>query len=233
MSYIHIIRLQRRRHKINERFRTLQELVPGCDDKVSTWLLCVNSVLSWRHAWWVLFVGPVCDTVLWRHFQCNQVSTLDHTIQYMKSLQHQVQAMCVSGGGPDRPLAAAVYPVVEAPQHAPHRGAAEVAAPTMMPTAPVVLAAADPTTMVPFRAMVQLPHYPAAAVPAVMMMPAAAPPLYPAAAAAAPVAHAGATRSNASRRQGSSSSRSLRQKQGKWLAAATNSVLPAGRIWSL
>nr|TKW29437.1 hypothetical protein SEVIR_3G394000v2 [Setaria viridis] len=101
---------------------------------------------------------PGCD-------KCNQASTLDQTIQYIKSLKHQVQAMCV---GPARPAAA--YPVVQ-PQHAP-RGAA-VAVP-IMPAAPVVLAAAP--TMVPFRAMIQLPHYPAAAVP-VMMPAAAAPPL--------------------------------------------------------
>uniref|UniRef100_K3ZDG5 BHLH domain-containing protein n=1 Tax=Setaria italica TaxID=4555 RepID=K3ZDG5_SETIT len=101
---------------------------------------------------------PGCD-------KCNQASTLDQTIQYMKSLQHQVQAMSVS---PARPAAA--YPVVQ-PQHAP-RGAA-VAVP-MMPAAPVVLAAAP--TMVPFRAMIQLPHYPAAAM-AAMMPAASAPPL--------------------------------------------------------
>lgn len=43
-----------------------------------------------------------------------------------------------------------------------------------MPAAPVVLAAAP--TIVPFRAMIQLPHYPAAAVP-VLIPAAAAPPL--------------------------------------------------------
>ncbi|CAM0913065.1 unnamed protein product [Alopecurus aequalis] len=46
----------RRRCKISDRLRTLQQLVPGCD-------------------------------------KSNQASTLEHTIQYMKSLQQQVQSM--------------------------------------------------------------------------------------------------------------------------------------------
>ena len=105
------------------------------------------------------------------NFQSNQASTLDQTIQYLKSLQHHVQAMSI---GPARPAAAAV-PVVP-PQYAPP------GAPPVMPAAPVVLAASAQTTMVPFGAMLQtMPHYPAA-VP--VMMPSSAAPMsysYPAA----------------------------------------------------
>ncbi|KAG2630524.1 hypothetical protein PVAP13_3KG529900 [Panicum virgatum] len=169
----HNLTEKRRRHKINERLKTLQQLVPGCDDK------------------------------------SNQASTLDQTIQYLKSLQHHVQAMSI---GPARPAAAAV-PVVP-PQYAPP------GAPPVMPAAPVVLAASAQTTMVPFGAMLQtMPHYPAA-VP--VMMPAPAAPLsysYPAAPPprAAAVAPGGAGSSSASHRHGSSSrkgkgGRSLRHK---------------------
>jgi len=143
------------------------------------------------------------------NFQSNQASTLDQTIQYLKSLQHHVQAMSI---GPARPAAAAV-PVVP-PQYAPP------GAPPVMPAAPVVLAASAQTTMVPFGAMLQtMPHYPAA-VP--VMMPASAAPLsysYPAAPPprAAAVAPGGAGSSSASHRHGSSSrkgkgGRSLRHK---------------------
>ncbi|RLN28717.1 transcription factor APG-like isoform X2 [Panicum miliaceum] len=164
----HNLTEKRRRNKINERFKTLQQLVPGCD----------------------------------------KASTLDKTIEYMKSLQHHVEAMSVVG--PPRPAAAPVVP----PQYAPP-GAAPLAVP-MMPAAPVILAPA-PTTMVPFGAMLhQMPHYPAA-VP-VMMPASAAPVSYPAAPPprAAAVAPGGAG-SSASRRHGSTNrkgegGRSLRQK---------------------
>ncbi|CAL4905410.1 unnamed protein product [Urochloa decumbens] len=153
---------QRRRHKINEKLRTLQQLVPGCDK------CCLLSFLTRL----IGFLGRVCDGDI---FQCNQASTLDQTIKYMKSLQHQVQAMSI---GPARP--------------------------TMMAAAPVVLAPAP--AMVPFRAMLQLPHYPAA-VPVMVRPAAAAVPLYT---AAAPLVAPGGTRSTACashRRQGSSSSK--------------------------
>ncbi|PUZ67773.1 hypothetical protein GQ55_3G461100 [Panicum hallii var. hallii] len=156
----HSLTEKRRRHKINEKLRTLQQLVPGCD-------------------------------------KSNQASTLDQTIQYMKSLQQHVQAMSF---GPARPPAA-VYPVVQ-PHHAPPGVPPAVDVP-MMPAAPVVLAPA-PTMVVPFGAMLQLPHYPAAGVP-VMMPAAAAAPLYPAARSAAAPERA---RSSASHRRGSSSSSS-------------------------
>ena len=148
------------------------------------------------------------------NFQSNQASTLDQTIQYLKSLQHHVQAMSI---GPARQAVAAV-PVVP-PQYAPPGAPPGVTVP-MMPAAPVVLASA-PTTMVPFgAAMLQtMPHYPAA-VP--VMMPASAAPLsysYPAAPPprAAAVAPGGAGSSSASHRHGSSSrkgkgGRSLRHK---------------------
>ncbi|KAL6847057.1 hypothetical protein ACP4OV_022910 [Aristida adscensionis] len=124
----HNLTEKRRRHKINEKLKTLQQLVPGCDK------------------------------------QSNHASTLDQTIQYMKALQQQVQAMSVGTGRPPPAAEAAVYPVVQ-PQYV---------------AAPMVLGA-PPAAMVPFGHMLQMPHYPT------MMMPAAAaPPMYPAPAAAAP-----------------------------------------------
>ncbi|CAN6356856.1 unnamed protein product [Urochloa humidicola] len=155
----HNLTEKRRRHKIKERIKTLQQLVPGCD-------------------------------------KSNQASTLDQTIQYMKSLQRHVQEM---SGGPARSVAAAipVVPLQYAPPGAP------IAMP-MMPTPPMVLAPAPTTTMVPFGSMVHLPHYPAA-MPVVM--PAASAPMYPVAAPArATVAPEGAG-SSVSHRQGSSSSK--------------------------
>ncbi|PVH63178.1 hypothetical protein PAHAL_3G486700 [Panicum hallii] len=144
--------------------------------------------------------------------QSNQASTLDHTIQYMKSLQQHVQAMSI---GPARPAAAATVPVLPSQYAAP--GAPPVAVP-MMPAASVVLAPA-PTTMVPFGAMLQMPHHYPAAVPVMMPGSASAVPLYPAAAPprAAAIAPGGAGGSSASPRHGSGSrkgkgGRSQRQK---------------------
>ncbi|CAN6329728.1 unnamed protein product [Urochloa humidicola] len=141
---VHKLTEKRRRDKINERLSTLQQLVPGCDDK------------------------------------SNQTVTLDQTIQYVKSLQHHVQAM--SSVGPPRPPPAAYDVVPPPPQY-------------------VVLAPAAPatTTMVP--AMLQLPGYPAA-MP--VMIPAAAAPPYPA--TAPPRAPGGASHrqgSSSSKRKGS------------------------------
>ncbi|KAL6622573.1 hypothetical protein ACP70R_032452 [Stipagrostis hirtigluma subsp. patula] len=145
----HNLTEKRRRSKIKERLKTLQQLVPGCD-------------------------------------KSNHASTLDQTIQYMKSLQHQVQAMSID---PARPATAA-YPAVQ-PQYMPMPPPAAVA--------PMVLG--PPPPMVPFGAMLQFPHYPAA-----MMVHAAAPPMYPAAAAprVAVASPGGAKSSN--HRHGSSSS---------------------------
>ncbi|RLM99522.1 transcription factor PIF1-like [Panicum miliaceum] len=120
---------KRRRCKINEKFKTLQHLVPGC------------------------------------HNKSNQVSPLDQTIQYMKSLQRQIQAMSFGCGGV-KP--AAVYPVMS-PAYLPPAAAA------VRPG--VVLA--PPPAMVPFGPMLPLVNhhqYPAAM--------ASAPTLYPAAAVA-------------------------------------------------
>ncbi|CAN6352250.1 unnamed protein product [Urochloa humidicola] len=150
----HNLTEKKRRYKINERLRTLQQLVPGCD-------------------------------------KLNQASTLDQTIQYMKSLQHHVQEMC---GGRAHPAAAG--PIVP-PQYAP-----PVAMP-MTPAAPMVLAPA-PTTMVPFGAMLHMPHYPAAVS---VMVPAAAAPLYPVAAPARGTVAAEDAGSSTRHRQISSSSK--------------------------
>eukprot|EP00267_Zea_mays_P045891 XP_020398223.1 transcription factor PIF1 [Zea mays] len=136
---------KRRRHKINERLKTLQQIVPGCS-------------------------------------KSNQASTLDQTIHYMKSLQHQVQAM--SSAGLLAPAAAA-YPAVVQPRCVP------MGTPPPVPSVPFQAAAPTTTvlggyhppsspaaTMVPFgtTAVLQLPHYPGAA--AAVMVPVA--PLYPA-----------------------------------------------------
>ncbi|CAL5092599.1 unnamed protein product [Urochloa decumbens] len=154
----HNLTEKRRRNKIKERLRTLQQLVPGCD-------------------------------------KSNQASTLDQTIQYMKTLQHHLQKM--SGGSAHPP--AAEIPVVP-PRYAPP--GAPVAVP-IMPATPMVLAPA-PTSMVPFEAMFQMPHYPTA-VP--VMMPAAAASLYPVAAPARVTVAPEDAGSSASHRQGSSRSK--------------------------
>ncbi|CAN6352251.1 unnamed protein product [Urochloa humidicola] len=155
----HNLTEKRRRNRIKERIRTLQQLVPGCD-------------------------------------KSNQASTLDKTIQYIKTLQHHVQEM---SGGPAHPAAATV-PVMP-PQYAPP--GAPVTMPTMPATPPMILAPA-PATMVPFEAMLQMPRYPAA-VP--VMVPAAAAPLYPVAAPGRATVAAERGGSSASHQQGSSSSK--------------------------
>ncbi|KAM0865068.1 hypothetical protein ACQ4PT_043530 [Festuca glaucescens] len=103
---------RRRRCKISERLRTLQQLVPGCD-------------------------------------KSNQASTLEQTIQYMKSLQQQVQSMNVR---PADSSAAAVYPVVHLPMPIQAAAAGQVRPGTVLP-------------MVPYGAMIPYPHYHAVMMP--------------------------------------------------------------------
>ncbi|KAG8092962.1 hypothetical protein GUJ93_ZPchr0012g19128 [Zizania palustris] len=127
----HSLTEKRRRCKINEKLKTLQQLVPGCD-------------------------------------KSNQASTLDQTIQYMKSLQQHVQAMSV--GCCSTNPAAAVYAVLQPPP------------PYMLPAiaaggapAPVMVLRSTCPPMVQFAAPAVHPplvHHPAAA--AVVMMPTAA-----------------------------------------------------------
>nr|XP_051189909.1 putative transcription factor bHLH056 [Lolium perenne] len=111
---------RRRRCKINEKLRTLQQLVPGCD-------------------------------------KSNQASTLEQTIQYMKSLQQQVQSMNVR---PADSSAAAVYSVVQPPMPMQAAAAGQVRPGAVVP-------------MVPYGAMIPYPHYHA------VMMPAAASSMMP------------------------------------------------------
>uniref|UniRef100_A0A804LRH0 BHLH domain-containing protein n=1 Tax=Zea mays TaxID=4577 RepID=A0A804LRH0_MAIZE len=145
----HNLTEKRRRHKINERFKTLQQIVPGCS-------------------------------------KSNQASTLDQTIHYMKSLQHQVQAM--SSAGLLAPAAAA-YPAVVQPRCVPLGTTPPVPFQAAAPTTMVLGGyhpPSSPATMVPFgtTAVLQLPHYPGDA--AAVMVPVE--PLYPAAAAPAAAA---------------------------------------------
>ncbi|KAM3316040.1 hypothetical protein ACQJBY_034274 [Aegilops geniculata] len=124
---------KRRRCKISDRLRTLQQLVPGCK-------------------------------------KSNQASTLEQTIQYMKSLQKQVEAMNV------RP-AQAVYPVMQtasAPAVAVPLGAAPASA------APGTVVAGGcvpllPAGMAPFGAMLPYPPYHAVMMPAQAAVATAAP----------------------------------------------------------
>ncbi|KAF8733366.1 hypothetical protein HU200_014973 [Digitaria exilis] len=116
----HNLTEKRRRHKINEKLRTLQQLVPGCDDK------------------------------------SNQASTLDQTIQYLKSLQHHIQAMSV--------VPSPVAPAIAMPMPPAAPMVLAPAAPAPPPVAPVAMpmpAAAPAMVMVvPLGgAMLQLPHY--------------------------------------------------------------------------
>ncbi|XP_037427463.1 putative transcription factor bHLH056 [Triticum dicoccoides] len=116
---------KRRRCKISDRLRTLQQLVPGCK-------------------------------------KCNQASTLEQTIQYMKSLQRQVQAMKSL-----QRQVQAVYPVMQtasAPAVAVTLGAAPASA------APGTVLAGGcvpllPAGMAPFGAMLPYPPYHAVMMP--------------------------------------------------------------------
>jgi hypothetical protein len=131
------------------------------------------SFVSWVVTTWLI------DNI----FQSNQASTLDQTIHYMKSLQHQVQAM--SSAGLLAPAAAA-YPAVVQPRCVPLGTTPPVPSVPFQAAAPTttVLGGYHPpsspaATMVPFgtTAVLQLSHYPGAA--AAVMVPVA--PLYPAA----------------------------------------------------
>ncbi|PUZ67774.1 hypothetical protein GQ55_3G461200 [Panicum hallii var. hallii] len=136
-SEAHNLTKKRRRCRINEKFKILQQLVPGCD-------------------------------------KSNQVSTLDQTIQYMNSLQQQIQEM--SFGCDVKPFA--VYPVVP-PQYLPPDMAAGLmppatAAPGVLlggPVRPGVVHALPPA-MIPFGpALLPLVHHhPAAAMASSPMM---------------------------------------------------------------
>ncbi|KAG8092960.1 hypothetical protein GUJ93_ZPchr0012g19512 [Zizania palustris] len=140
----HNLTEKRRRFKITESLKTLQQLVPGCD-------------------------------------KSDQASTLDQTIQYMKSLQDQVTAMSssvvVAGSG------------MAAPSPAMYRPATAVHPQYMQPT-------------VPFAAMLPCPHYSACAV---MLAPTASSLYQPAAAATAPISLAPAAAGGSHRRQHGSS----------------------------
>ncbi|KAI4992603.1 hypothetical protein ZWY2020_057845 [Hordeum vulgare] len=85
--------------------------------------------------------------------KCNQASTLDQTIQYMKSLQQQVQSMSSVVGCSMRPTTvAAVYPLAPPLYIQPTAGAI-APRPPMLPPA----CAAAPAGMVMFAG----PHHPA------------------------------------------------------------------------
>ncbi|CAN6338822.1 unnamed protein product [Urochloa humidicola] len=122
----HSLTEKRRRSKINKKFKTLQQLVPGC-------------------------------------VKSNQASTLDQTIQYMKTLQQQIQAISLGCGM--KPTT--VYPVVVPPYLPPAAAAGlmqpTTAAPGVLVRQGVVLA--PPLAMIPFGPLlplVQHHQYPAA-----------------------------------------------------------------------
>ncbi|XP_040244143.1 putative transcription factor bHLH056 [Aegilops tauschii subsp. strangulata] len=123
-SDTHNVTEKRRRCKISDRLRTLQQLVPGCE-------------------------------------KSNQASTLEQTIQYMKSLQKQVEAM-------NGRTTQAVYPVMQtasAPAVAVPLGTAPASA------APWTVVAGGcvpllPAGMAPFGAMLPYPPYHAVMLPA-------------------------------------------------------------------
>ncbi|XBH87280.1 hypothetical protein VPH35_074774 [Triticum aestivum] len=117
---------KRRRCKISDRLRTLQQLVPGCD-------------------------------------KSNQESTLEQTIQYMKSLLQQVQAMSTrpaypimhtasapavmvppGAGGPVPLLPAGMLPCPPSPYHAVMVPAPAAAAPPLYLPQPAASAARGP-----------------------------------------------------------------------------------------
>uniref|UniRef100_A0ACD5UW15 Uncharacterized protein n=1 Tax=Avena sativa TaxID=4498 RepID=A0ACD5UW15_AVESA len=111
-SRAHNLTEKKRRCRINEKLRTLQRLVPGCDK------------------------------------QSNQVSTLEQTIRYIKSLQQQVQVMNTWSAPPP-----ALYPPFAMPM-------------PPLPPPTVVAPRTPPAQMVPFSAMLPYPHYQAIIMPA-------------------------------------------------------------------
>nr|APD76532.1 helix-loop-helix DNA-binding domain containing protein [Aegilops tauschii] len=177
---------KRRRCKISDRLRTLQQLVPGCK-KVSSYSVCdiycnqqsptdcyacAYATLqsnSSKPSLIELKLQASNDTSLSSlnesdgHFsaQSNHASTLEQTIQYMKSLQQHVQAMNV------RP-AQAVYPVMQT------ASVPAVAVPLGAPSAsaaPGTVVAGGcvpllPAGMAPFGAMFPYPPYHAVMMPA-------------------------------------------------------------------
>ncbi|KAM0850060.1 hypothetical protein ACQ4PT_053325 [Festuca glaucescens] len=99
--------------------------------------------------------------------ESNQASTLDRTIQYMKSLQQQVHLMLSVGGSSMIPLAA-VYPVAP-PTYSIQRPDGVVAAQQSVPPPVSGTGDIDPTKMVPFaRPPMLLPllHHAAVMTPA-------------------------------------------------------------------
>lgn len=76
--------LQRRRDRINEKMRALQELVPHCNKVCGNNLLHTTMFLS--------NLTPVLTELLILIIvQTDKASILDEAIEYLKSLQMQVQ----------------------------------------------------------------------------------------------------------------------------------------------
>ncbi|KAL6847055.1 hypothetical protein ACP4OV_022908 [Aristida adscensionis] len=85
---------------------------------------------------------------------CNQASTLDQTIQYMKSLQQQIQAMSFGCGM--KPASTAVYPVLQPPPLPPPPPPGMLAGGHVRPPGPVVFG--PPLAMAPLVPMLPLVH---------------------------------------------------------------------------
>ncbi|KAG6383261.1 hypothetical protein SASPL_156994 [Salvia splendens] len=81
-----------RRDRINEKMRALQELIPNCNKKLN---LPLNTTLL--HLFLLFFISFLTPLVLISsiifHCQADKASMLDEAIEYLKTLQLQVQVM--------------------------------------------------------------------------------------------------------------------------------------------
>jgi len=89
------IYVQRRRDRINEKMKALQELIPRCNKVVYDLLyeFCFLSPTIENHIDGYLYIVLTCVifVLFSSKFQSDKASMLDEAIEYYKSLQLQVQ----------------------------------------------------------------------------------------------------------------------------------------------
>ncbi|XP_040372558.1 transcription factor PIF3 isoform X3 [Rosa chinensis] len=84
---VHNLSERRRRDRINEKMRALQELIPNCNKSTDY----ITSCLSWK------FKYKLMSSVIWL-CKVDKASMLDEAIEYLKTLQLQVQIMSMGAG---------------------------------------------------------------------------------------------------------------------------------------
>src|SRR5205809_871854 len=85
--------LQMRRDKINEKLKALQELLPNCT-KVRSAVASFGHIYMNRSYGGASALSPDLRTYM---FQTDKVSMLDEAIDYLKSLQLQLQVLIING----------------------------------------------------------------------------------------------------------------------------------------